>query len=195
MKKIALLICLLLVQGFARAEPPATHIASEAPTTPPSTTQPSVPVGVTEGLRLTITAAKPAFAKGEAIHLLVAFTNTQTKPVLLYDPRQESQWVVSCRSADGKSYVAAASNEAGMTPGEVELKPGAKHDGLQRAIGRWTEAFGAQGEVLTELPPGKYTVQATFVPLRPASTGPTAYWTAHLTSNPVEFEITDRNGH
>ena len=178
MNKFAILLgLLLLIQGFVWADAPATQNAAKP--------------AVTEGLQLTITTAKASFIKGDGIQLLIVFKNAQIEPILLYDPRQESQWVVSCRSADGRSYMAVTGTEAGMTPGEILLKPGAKEDVLQRVVGRWKEPFGNEGEILTALPAGKYTLQATFVPLPPRSTGATAYWTAHVTSGPVAFEITD----
>lgn len=158
----------------------------------PPATQPVAQSGVDDGLRLAITAAKTTFAKGEAIDLRIAFTNTQTKPIPLYDPRQASQWVLSCRSADGKSYLAVNGSEAGMTPSEMEIRPGVAPDEiLQKSVGRWEQAFGNQSEVLTVLPAGKYTLWATFVPLPPPVQGPTPFWAAHVSSGPVKFEVSD----
>ena len=176
------------------AHPGATK---DEPKKPANASQPAIQAenrsGVDQGLRLTITSAKTSFSKGEAICLLVAFTNTQSKPILIYDPRREAQWIVSCRSADGKSYVAVTGTQAEMTPGEIELKPGAAtEDVLKKNIGRWEKPFGNEGEVLTALPMGKYTLQATFVPLPPVGKGSPAYCTSHVSSGSVEFEIIDK---
>ena len=170
-----------------QVEPNKVALASEP------ATQAATQTGVDEGLRLTITTAKTSFSRGEAICLLVVFTNTQAKPILLFDPHREAQWIVTCRSADGRSYLAVTGTQAGKTPGEIELKPGAAtEDIFKKNIGRWEEPFGNQGEVLTALPAGKYTLQATFVPLLPARKGPPAYWSAHVSSGSVKFEINDK---
>lgn len=160
-------------------------------TPPPAPAKAKAAAGV-EGLRLTVNAAKASFSKGDAVQLRVAFTNMQAKPILLYDPRLGPQWIVSCHSADGRSFIAVTGNEAGMTPSEIELMPGAApEDVLQMSIAHWDEPTGNLAEVLTALPAGKYTLQATFVPLPPPGTGKTAYWTGHVTSGPVKFEISD----
>jgi hypothetical protein len=192
MNKIMLFACLLLLfQGFARAEAPATQ--------PALSSKPAEK----DGLQVMLTLPKAAFSADEPLKFEVEFKNVSKNPFTLYNAKWYWNWQTRFVQVQTGSWQLHETfiGMRGPIPTVDALQPGeALHVPVVVDPSKKLFEYVWQGEQdkpvpsIRQLKPGKYrmTVEITLGKNTSGDEAVHPYWTGTIKTEPVEFEITDK---